>query len=198
MRELALHITDLVENSIAAQSKTIHIEISEDTTANRLKLAVIDDGVGMSEEMVKKITDPFFTSRTTRKVGLGIPLLKASAESCNGFLEIKSKPGEGTQVLVEFQLDHIDRMPLGDLATTIRNLIICSPDVRFIINYSRDGRQFDLDTQPIIEELDGLSLTEPAVLGFLRELISEGITSVRNGKSQESSILEEAWTKSSH
>lgn len=181
MRELALHITDLVENSIAAKSQNIHIVIREDNTANHLRLLVSDDGSGMTEEVLERITDPFYTSRTTRKVGLGIPLLKAAAEACNGFLTVESSPGKGTKVSVEFQQDHIDRMPLGDIATTIRNLIVCSPEVHFKFEYSVDDRQFIFDNQPILQELDGVSLTEPAVLAYLKTVINNGIAEVQTG-----------------
>jgi len=112
VRELALHLLDIAQNSVAAQARNITISVIENTSADRLHLAVEDDGFGMNAETIQRVVDPFVTSRTTRSVGLGIPLLKAAAESCEGFLEIKSQVGVGTRVDVEFRRSHIDRMPL--------------------------------------------------------------------------------------
>lgn len=179
MRELALHLLDIAENSVAARAKTITIQVVEDTRADRLRLAVIDDGVGMDAETAAKVTDPFVTSRTTRKVGLGIPLLKFAAESCSGFLKITSAVGQGTTLEVEFQRSHIDRMPLGDLASTFITLLISSPEIHWIFHYQADAACFDFDSEPLRAELGDLPLTEPAVLAYLRELIEEGLAEVQ-------------------
>jgi hypothetical protein len=128
--------------------------------------------------MVKKVIDPFVTSRTTRKVGLGIPLLKEAAEQCNGFLRIQSELGKGTKVEVEFQRSHIDRMPLGDLTGTILSLIVGSPHVHWIFDYRVDDHLFVFDDAPIKQELDGVPLTEPDVLRFIREWLKTGIENV--------------------
>jgi anti-sigma regulatory factor (Ser/Thr protein kinase) len=178
LRELALHLLDLAENSVSAKSETIEIDVEEDHAADRLRLRIRDNGSGMSPEMVARVTDPFVTSRTTRKVGLGIPLLKAAAEACNGGLTIQSAPGEGTCVAVEFQHNHIDRMPLGSLSSTILTLVVGSPEVHWIFRYNVDGQVFVFDDQPIKEALEGLSLSDPAVLGYLRATLDEGIASV--------------------
>ena len=127
MRELALHILDLVENSVSAQAQNISICVVEDYAADRLSISVQDDGRGMDADTVAKVIDPFVTSRTTRKVGLGIPLLKAAAEMCEGTLTIDSKLGSGTLIAVDIQLSHIDRMPLGDLAETYLSLLVAHP-----------------------------------------------------------------------
>jgi len=116
MREIVLHLLDLAENSVTAGARAITISVCEDLVADRLTARIEDDGRGMDEETVRKVSDPFFTSRTTRKVGLGIPLLKEAAEACNGKMEIWSKPGAGTQIEASFQHSHIDRMR-GNLAT---------------------------------------------------------------------------------
>jgi anti-sigma regulatory factor (Ser/Thr protein kinase) len=179
MRELALHLLDIAENSAAAGAKTIRIEIQEDSQKDRLMMKVIDDGKGMSEEMVKRATDPFVTSRTTRKVGLGLPLLKEAAEMCNGSLAISSELGKGTVVTVDFQRSHIDRMPLGDVATTFLNLMIAHPVINFIFSYEIDKESFYLDDSSIKNELQGVSLTEPVVLTFLRNLFESGISSLQ-------------------
>lgn len=180
MRELALHLLDIAENSATADAKTIRIEIVEDLTHDRLSMCVEDDGKGMSEEMVKSVTDPFVTSRTTRKVGLGIPLLKEAAELCDGSLTITSKPGLGTKVYVDFQRSHIDRMPLGDLSTTFLNLMIAHPAIHFIFRYIVGNEEFFLDDETIKSELQDVSLTEPVVLNFLRNFFESGVSNIQS------------------
>lgn len=176
MRELALHLLDIAENSISAGSSNIHIIVEETIPEDRLRMSVQDDGCGMDAEMVTRIVDPFFTSRTTRKVGLGIPLLKAAAEACNGYLIIHSAPGKGTHLEVEFQRSHIDRMPLGDLPGTILSLVVGSPHIHWTFIYNTDEGTFEFDDAPIKQELGEIPLTEPAVLKFLREFLLEGVS----------------------
>jgi hypothetical protein len=175
LRELALHLLDIAENSVSAQAGTIRICVDENHATDRLRMSVEDNGKGMSAEMVARVTDPFVTSRTTRKVGLGIPLLKAAAEGCDGGLTIQSALGQGTCVTVEFQLSHIDRMPLGNLASTILTLVVGSPEVNWIFNYTVDGQTFEFDDQPVKETLEDVPLSDPAVLAYLRDLLQSGI-----------------------
>lgn len=179
MRELALHLLDIAENSISAGSKSILIEVEENIQADRLKMAIEDDGKGMSPEMAACIVDPFVTSRTTRKVGLGIPLLKAAAEACNGSLKIESTEGKGTRVEVDFQRSHIDRMPLGNLANTILSLVIGSPEIHWKFRYIVDEARFEFDDKPIKEQLDGISLSQPDIISFIREYLQEGIAGLK-------------------
>jgi hypothetical protein len=178
LRELALHLLDIAENSVSAKADTIQIQVEEDHAADRLRLKVIDDGVGMSKDMVASVVDPFVTSRTTRKVGLGIPLLKAAAEACNGGLTIQSELGKGTCVAVEFQQSHIDRMPLGNLASTILTLVIGSPEVHWIFTCTVDQQNFTFDDQPVKEMLEGIPLSEPTVLAYLRDTLEQGIANL--------------------
>ena len=194
MRELALHLLDIAENSVAAKAQNITISVNEDHQADRLQMSVIDDGCGMDEATVARVIDPFFTSRTTRKVGLGLPFLKQAAEACNGDMQIYSTPGKGTQVKVEFQYSHIDRMPLGDLAGTFLSLLIASPEINWDFNYIVDGKEFKFESLPVTQALEGVPLTEPSILTYLRELIESGVADVlsaspqpgRNPKSTES------------
>jgi len=179
MRELALHLLDIAENSAAAQATRICIEVTEDIEHDRLSMKIEDNGKGMDEEMVKNVTDPFVTSRTTRKVGLGIPLLKEAAEACNGTFSITSKVGVGTTVFVDFQRSHIDRMPLGDLSTTFLNLMIAHPLIQFIFQYKVGKEEFYLDDQTIKSELEGVPLTEPLILNFLRTLFETGVAGIQ-------------------
>ena len=180
MRELALHLLDIAENSVAARAQNITISVNEDTMADWLQMSVVDDGCGMDEATVARVIDPFFTSRTTRKVGLGLPFLKQAAEACNGGMQIHSTPGKGTRVEVEFQHSHIDRMPLGDLAGTFLSLLIANPEINWDFNYMVAGRgeAFKFESLPVTQALEGVSLTEPSILSYLRELIESGVADV--------------------
>lgn len=179
MRELTLHLLDIAENSIAAGAKNIEIEIEENSKSDLLKLVVSDDGRGMSEETLKKVIDPFVTSRTTRKVGLGIPLLKEAAEACNGSFDLNSTLGKGTSLAVQFQRSHIDRMPLGDVPTTFQNLFFSNPDIHWVFRYRVDEKEFVFDDAEIKAELDGVSLTEPEIIKVIREIFETEIIALK-------------------
>ena len=190
MREIALHLLDIAENSVAAQARNIKIVVRVDLDKDRLCASVRDDGKGMDAETVKQVCDPFMTSRVTRKVGLGIPLFKAAAEACNGSLQIESHPRLGTFLEVEFQESHIDRMPLGDLAGTWLTLVVAYPQIHWIFQYqavlpgpgyggSKES-EFVFDSQPLQEALGDISFSEPDVLAYLRSYLEDGVASVRN------------------
>ena len=185
MKEIALHLLDLAENSISANAKAIRIDVFEDFRANRLSASVEDDGDGMTEDVVKQVTDPFYTSRTERKVGLGIPLLKASAEACHGAMTISSRPGAGTKVEANFQHSHIDRMPLGDLPSTFLALVLTHPEVHWIFKYAfnppykSSAHTFEFDDQPVKDALQDVPLTHPDVIAFIRSSLEEGIAQAR-------------------
>lgn len=178
MKELSLHLLDVAENSISAGAHRIKIVVSEDTTLDRLQMSVEDDGCGMSAELLSQVTDPFVTSRTTRKVGLGIPFLKFAAESCNGHFEISSEQGKGTKLFVEFQRSHIDRMPMGDIATTMLHLIIANPQINWIFEYGYNGSLAVFDDALIKKELGDIPMTEPDILNCLKEMIESTILEV--------------------
>jgi anti-sigma regulatory factor (Ser/Thr protein kinase) len=175
VREIALHLLDIVENSVAAGAKRVDLTVREDTANDRLTIVVLDDGKGMDKDLLARVTDPFVTSRTTRKVGLGIPLLKAAAESCNGYLRIDSTPGEGTRLEADFQRSHIDRMPLGDLAGTMLTLLVAFPQVRWVFDYSVGERQFLFDSELIVKELGDIPITEPSILTFVKSVLQQGV-----------------------
>ena len=179
MREIALHLLDLAENSVSAGAHAITISVYEDLDADKLMIRIVDDGRGMDEETIRKVSDPFFTSRTTRKVGLGIPLLKEAAEACNGRMEILSKPGAGTQIEVSFQHSHIDRMPLGNLSTVFLELTVAHPEIHWIFHYTarKHGCQetFVFNDEPVKEVLAEVPLTHPDVLAYLRETLEQGL-----------------------
>jgi anti-sigma regulatory factor (Ser/Thr protein kinase) len=181
MREIALHLLDIAENSVAAKAKNIRIEVSEDLVEDRLWACVQDDGRGMDAETVKRVIDPFYTTRTTRKVGLGIPLFKDAAEMAAGDLTLQSEPGKGTRLEVRFQHSHIDRMPLGDIAMTFRTLLISYPHIHWVFRYQirlspeTQAEEFLFDDTELKAELGDVPLTEPEVLAFVRQLLEEGI-----------------------
>jgi hypothetical protein len=183
MKEIALHLLDLAENSVSAGAQMIEISICEDLDADLLTASIKDNGRGMDEDTVRKVTDPFFTSRTTRKVGLGIPLLKEAAQACNGGMTIRSKPGAGTTVDVSFRHSHIDRMPLGNLSITFLELTAMHPDVHWIFRYTacNHGAKeiYEFNDEPVKEVLADLPLTHPDVLAYLREMLEQGLGEVQ-------------------
>jgi Histidine kinase-, DNA gyrase B-, and HSP90-like ATPase len=179
MREISLHLLDLAENSVSAGAQAITISVWEDLVADRLTARIEDNGRGMDEETVRRVSDPFFTSRTTRKVGLGIPLLQEAAQAAHGRLEIRSKPCTGTQVEVSFQHSHIDRMPLGNLATVFLELTVGHPEIHWIFRYSActpaNQETFEFNDEPVKEILADLPLSHPDVIAYLRETLEEGL-----------------------
>ncbi len=186
MKELSLHLLDIAENSVAARATQITIFIEEDLLADRLTLRVQDNGRGMSEETARAALDPFVTSRTTRKVGLGLPLLKAAAEMCRGQMSINSRLGKGATVAVDFQHTHIDRMPLGDVAGLMLTLVVGHPEIHWRLEYQARTaagqalEPFIFDDAEIKLALgDPDLLTNPDVLAFLRTTLQEGVSRIR-------------------
>lgn len=174
MRELSLHILDIVQNSLEAGATHITIEIDEDLAEDRLTIRVMDNGRGMDAETLRRVTDPFFTTRKTRKVGLGLPLLKAAAEQCNGRLTIQSAPGQGTTVTAEFQHSHIDRAPLGDMPASLMTILLAEQPVEVRYVHRVNERQFVLDTRELREALGDVPLTHPKVRQWLYEYLRQG------------------------
>ena len=168
MQELSLNILDVAENSVRAGATLTTILVDEQPQQDLLTIQIADNGCGMSEEQVQRVTDPFFTTRTTRKVGLGVPLLKMAAELAGGSFSIRSKLGEGTTTTATFQLGHIDRMPLGDVAATICTLVQCNPEIDFVYTYRPGEREFSADTRQFRQILEGVPLSDPHAVTFLR------------------------------
>ena len=175
MPELSLNILDVAQNSVTAGASLIEITIAASTALDRLTICISDNGCGMTDEQVKNVTDPFFTSRTTRKVGLGIPFFKMAAELTGGSFQIKSKVGEGTATTAVFGLSSIDRMPLGDLPGTMTALIGPSPDIDFVLKMDLDGKGFVMDTRQFREILEGISLAQPEVLTYIHDFVRENM-----------------------
>jgi anti-sigma regulatory factor (Ser/Thr protein kinase) len=148
MPDLAMHILDIVENSTRAGAKTVSLEIVEDSKANSVTISIIDDGKGMTEEELKRALDPFYTTKKERsKVGLGLPMLRETAEQAGGSLAVTSAPGKGTEVRVTMVLNHIDRPPLGDINETLQIIITTNPGVIFDIAYTVDGETENFSTR---------------------------------------------------
>ncbi len=185
MRELSLHLLDIAENSISAGASRIVISVREDLVADELWLQVADNGKGMSEEMVANVLDPFVTTRTTRRVGLGIPLLKQAAEACGGFLKVESEQGIGTTLTAKFQHSHIDRMPLGDLGDTMITLLLGTPAVNWVFNYQYNDQCFEFDDTEVKEVLGDMPLSDFRVIEFLSNTISDGIRDTKNITTEE-------------
>ncbi|MFY9188269.1 MAG: ATP-binding protein [bacterium] len=182
MEELALHVLDLAQNSLAAGATLVIIIINEDTMANRLTIGIEDNGRGMESEFVVQVLDPFTTTRTTRRVGLGLPLLFMTARQCGGDLTIDSEPGRGTKVTATFELDHWDLPPLGDMASTITTLLVGQSEVDFLYRHIVNGIEFRLDTRELRAELDPVPLTEPKVLTFLQAYITDELANLHGGE----------------
>lgn len=175
MQDLSLHILDIVENSLAAGARRVEIRIEEDLQEDRLTIEILDDGCGMDEAMVKQALDPFFTTKTVRRVGLGLPLLAEACRICNGELCLQSCPGQGTTVKATFQHSHIDRKPLGQMGDTLITLIVGHPEVDLLYEHRKDEKVFSLDTREIKSDLGDIPLNAPQVVSALRTLILTGL-----------------------
>lgn len=181
MRDLSLHILDIVQNSIKANATMIKVYINGNTELNQLDLEITDNGIGMDNDFLNKVEDPFVTTRTTRKIGLGIPLLKESALRCDGKFNIDSSKNLGTSVFATFTINHIDRLPIGDIANTMVLLISSNVDIRFILVLESLKDSLRIDTSEISNQLKDVSITEFAVLQWLKEYIDEGIKNIFGG-----------------
>ncbi len=181
MEELALNILDVACNSVTAEATLIDIDVSVDTKSDKLSISVSDNGKGMSKEFLEKVTDPFATTRTTRKVGMGLPLFKMAALTADGEFAIDSETGVGTKTTASFKLSHIDRMPLGDLPSTVVTLIGAAKSTDIVLKYAVDGREFVFDTRKIKKVLDGVDITESEIIVWLKEMMKENIMLINGG-----------------
>ena len=161
----------------------LHPAPIENPEKNLLKIIITDNGKGISEDKLSTITDPFVTSRTTREVGLGLSFFKTAAENANGFFKIYSKEGQGSKVITEFEYDHIDRAPLGDIAASVSNFIAANGDqLDFVYHHLYQNEEFTLDSRQIKSELEDISIQSPAVVSWVREFIEENLEEIRGGE----------------
>ncbi|MGN0494312.1 MAG: sensor histidine kinase [Acutalibacteraceae bacterium] len=177
MKELSLNILDIAENSVKAGATLTEITVEE--TADLTVLTIKDDGCGMTEEVVKSVTDPFYTTRTTRKVGMGVPLLKLAAEQTGGTLRIESRcerdypENHGTAVRAEFYKNHIDMTPLGDVISSILTLIQGHPDTDFLFKHILPDKTVSLDTRELKTVLGDVPLNSYEVIKWIEEYLKE-------------------------
>ncbi len=180
MEDLSLHILDIAENSLTAGAKNIRIKIIEDIKKNLFLIEISDTGKGMDEEMLKNVYDPFYTTKTTRRTGLGIPLLAQAARESMGDINITTKKGKGTTITATFQYNHIDRKPLGDIGKTLIVLIASNPDIDFILEHKKDDRAYFLDTAEIKKKLDDIPISTPEVIKIIKDDINDWLNDTKN------------------
>ncbi len=173
MRELSLNVLDIAQNSVSANASLIEIELIENSKTNDLLIGIYDNGKGMTKEQVESVRDPFFTTRTTRKVGMGIPLFKFAAEMTGGRLEIESEVGVGTRVRAYFKTDHLDFTPIGDMTSTMISLITMNLHIDFLYRRKFDDREFTVDTRQLKEILGDVPLNEPSIALWITDYINE-------------------------
>ncbi|MCI0474242.1 MAG: ATP-binding protein [Ignavibacteria bacterium] len=179
MNDLSLHILDISENSIEAGAQNIEIKITEDAKNDILTVEINDDGKGIKEEMMEKITNPFTTSRITRNVGLGIPLFKEAAESSGGKFSINSAEGTGTSVKAEFRYSHIDRKPLGNMPETLIAVILRAENTDIAYCHRKNGKEFIFSTKELKKDLKIINLNEPVLLENLKEILNNKISELQ-------------------
>jgi len=182
MKDLAMHILDIVQNSIAANATEIAILMDVQSESQQLVLKISDNGRGIPENMLESVTDAFVTSRTTRKVGLGLPLFKMNAERTGGALMIESKIGSGTSVKSIFRTSHPDCLPYGDIAGTMALLIGTNQNIEFNFSFTVNQRSYAISTTEIKQTLDGVSVSEPRVIRLLKEMINENMLDLQSIK----------------
>jgi len=173
MEDLSLHILDIVENSIAAGASHVEIRVRESRRDDRLSIEIADDGSGMEEETLERAADPFFTSRTTRRVGLGLPLFQQAAKAAGGDFTITSRPGVGTKVSGVFQHSHVDRQPLGDIAQTLLILVVGNPQVEFSYLHQSDDSSASFSTREILAQLGEIPLHSPQGIAAVRKSVEK-------------------------
>jgi anti-sigma regulatory factor (Ser/Thr protein kinase) len=179
MKDLSMHVMDIAQNSITALAGTIRIEITEDGTAGTYCIEISDNGEGMSAGMLSRVTDPFFTTRKTRRVGLGIPLLKMNCERAGGWLKIESEPSKGTRVTALLGLKNIDRPATGDMAGTIALLVSSNPAIEFTYKHTTDNGTYVFNTEEMKDALEGIPVNDPAVYPLIKEMLNENIRELK-------------------
>lgn len=182
MPEISLNILDVAENSVRAGASLISISAQADTAADTLTVVISDNGCGMTKEQVQQVTDPFFTTRKTRRVGLGVPFFKLAAELSGGSFTIRSEVGKGTDVTAVFGLSHVDRMPLGDMPSTIHTLVTMHEEIDFLYTYRYNEDSFLLSTAQMREILGDVSFQEPEISAYILEYLRENTQEVTAGR----------------
>jgi Histidine kinase-, DNA gyrase B-, and HSP90-like ATPase len=177
MKELSLHILDIVQNSLQAEATEIKIFVVEDLIQNIYSIKIVDNGKGIPEEKLSSLLDPFFTTKN-KKTGLGIPLLKQHAEMAGGNLRIESKVGIGTSIIATFQHDNLDRQPMGNIVETITGIIRYNSETKFIYHHQYDEKEFELNTDEIKSELGEIPINSREVINFIEEYMHENLNEI--------------------
>jgi anti-sigma regulatory factor (Ser/Thr protein kinase) len=180
MEDISLHILDVAENSIGAGASLVKISLSENAAEDLFSVEIEDNGRGIPEDIRAKVLDPFYTTRTTRKVGLGLPLLAQSARETGGDISIRPGSGCGTIVTANFKQSHIDMKPLGDIAETLVVMIAGNPQIDFLFVYRKNSDEFSLDTREVREELGGVPMNSAPVLSFLRDYLRTSLSDINS------------------
>lgn len=180
MKELSLHIADIIQNSIVAGASIVKVTVDEVIEKNFLKISIEDNGKGMSKELLMNAADPFTTTRTKRRVGFGISLFKHAALRAGGNFSIESSPGAGTKVTATFVHDHIDRQPLGDIAGTMLCAIVSNSDTDFVYTHSVNSKSFVIDTKDLKNTLGIKSFSEPDVYIWIKNYFEERENEILN------------------
>jgi anti-sigma regulatory factor (Ser/Thr protein kinase) len=179
MTEISLHILDLVQNSVNAGANAVQISIDENTIKNLLEIKISDNGKGIKTEELSKVDDPFYTTGN-KKTGLGIPLIKQQAEATGGQFEINSVEGKGTTITAIFTRNHIDRQPMGDIASTITSLIRAYPHIELIYKHAFNNKIFTFNTGEIKAELKEIPINKKEIIDFIKDMIDENIQELTN------------------
>ncbi len=178
MKDIAMHLLDIARNSIDAKARNITVSFFVHNKEGTLFIIIQDDGCGMGKELVKIVTDPFTTTRKSRKVGLGLPFFKMNAEQTGGWLEIKSELNKGTQVKALFNITNIDCVPMGDMAGAVTLLISGNPGVNFKFEFKTQSDQYLIGTQEIQIALEGTDVNQPKVMMLIKEMIEENLKEI--------------------
>jgi len=175
MKDISLHILDIVQNSIVAKAGLIEIAIHDSLAGNIYSVTIKDNGKGMSSEILETVTDPWTTSRTTRKVGMGLPLFKQNAELTGGFFSIQSELNKGTTLTASFINNNIDRLPDGDIVGVYSMLLSANPELNFLFTHKTDKGEYVFDTRKVKEVLGDTPLNAPEIRTYLKEMLAENI-----------------------
>jgi anti-sigma regulatory factor (Ser/Thr protein kinase) len=175
MKDLSLHILDIVENSIEAGAQRIEVTVNEDTEKNSLVLEIEDDGKGMDKTTLSAALDPFFTTKKSKRVGLGLSLLAQSAQEAEGSFDVMSKKGKGTSIRAQFKHDHIDRKPLGNIVDTLIAIIATdAQNVDIVYRHRKNNKSFVFDSRAVKQSLNGIPINSTPILNYVRNnLIKE-------------------------
>ncbi len=173
MKDLSMHIMDILQNSTRAGATEVFIDVIENIADDTLTVSIKDNGSGMDKQTVEMALNPFFTTRSTRNVGLGLPLLKQNAERSGGRFSISSEAGVGTDVVAVFGLSNIDRPPMGDLAGAIVLTAVANPDIRLVFHFFDEVTDYVFDTDEVKTVLDGVPMSNPEIILLLRKMVDE-------------------------